>query len=61
MTDLLVAIGLVLVIEGLVFAAAPGMAKRMAATVLEVPEQMMRVSGIIGAVAGLALVWLIRG
>ena len=60
MTDFLAAIGLVFVIEGLVFAAFPGPAKRAMASVLETPETALRVIGIGSAVIGLLLVWLAR-
>jgi uncharacterized protein len=61
MPELVVAIGLVLVIEGLVFAAFPGAAKRLAATALESPENSLRIAGIVSAVFGIVLIWLVRG
>jgi uncharacterized protein YjeT (DUF2065 family) len=61
MADLVVAIGLVLVIEGLVFAAMPGTAKRLAASAMEAPEGMLRLSGVICAILGVLIVWLVRG
>jgi hypothetical protein len=61
MTDFLVALGLVFVIEGLVFAAFPGAAKRAVAQVLEMPEAALRLVGIFSALLGLILVWLVRG
>ena len=61
MTEFLVAIGLVFVIEGLLFAAFPSAAKRLAATAIESPETSLRVAGIISAVIGLALIWVVRG
>lgn len=61
MEDFLVALGLVFVIEGLVFAAFPGHAKRAMATVMETPETSLRVIGIGSAVVGLVVVWLVRG
>jgi len=61
MRDFLVAIGLVLVIEGLIFAAIPGFAKRLAASALETPEGAMRIAGVVSAVLGVLIVWLIRG
>ena len=60
MIDFLAAVGLVFVIEGLVFAAFPGPAKRSMAAVLETPEFTLRVIGIGAAVFGLILVWLVR-
>ena len=61
MTEFIVAIGLVFVIEGLVFAAFPGAAKRLAASALESPESSLRIAGIVSAIFGLLLVWLVRG
>lgn len=61
MSDLVVAIGMVLVIEGLLYGAFPGLARRVAVQVLQVPEGSLRVAGLAAAFAGLGLVWLIRG
>ncbi|MGE0566085.1 MAG: DUF2065 domain-containing protein [Pseudolabrys sp.] len=61
MADFLVAIGLVFVIEGLIFAAFPDSAKRAVASVLETPDATLRTIGIVSAVFGLVLVWLMRG
>ncbi len=61
MSDFLVALGLVFAIEGLMFAAFPGMAKRAMATVLETPEVPLRVIGISSALLGVLLIWLVRG
>jgi uncharacterized protein YjeT (DUF2065 family) len=61
MSDFIVAIGLVLAIEGLIFAAFPGAAKRLAANALETPDGALRVAGVISAVLGVLLVWVIRG
>lgn len=61
MSDFVVAIGLVLVIEGLVFAAFPGAARRLAAHALESPEGPLRIAGVVSAVLGIIVVWLVRG
>jgi uncharacterized protein YjeT (DUF2065 family) len=61
MSDFLVAIGLVFVIEGLVFAASPHSAKRAVTAVLETSETMLRMVGLASAVLGLVIVWAIRG
>lgn len=61
MSDFLVGLGLVLVIEGLVFAAFPASAKRAVAAVLDTPDTALRVLGLGSAVVGLVVVWLIRG
>jgi uncharacterized protein len=61
MAQFLVAIGLVLVIEGLLFAAFPAAAKRLAASAIESPETSLRVAGIVSAVLGIVLIWAVRG
>ncbi len=60
MSDFFVAIGLVFVIEGLVFAAFPDHAKKAIASVLKTPDMSLRLIGIGSAMVGLILVWLMR-
>lgn len=60
MSDFLAAIGLVFVIEGLVFAAFPAQAKRAMQSVMETPEASLRLIGIGSAIVGVVLVWLVR-
>jgi uncharacterized protein len=59
-SDFLAALGLVFVIEGLIFAAFPDAAKRAMASVLETQDISLRLIGIGSAVVGLVLVWLVR-
>lgn len=61
MSDFLAALGLVFVIEGLVFAAFPTQAKRAMMSVLDTPDASLRVIGLVSALIGLAVVWLVRG
>jgi len=61
MSDFLTAIGLVLVIEGLLYAAVPSVAKRMAIDVSEMPEQVLRTIGTVVLCIGVGIVWIIRG
>jgi uncharacterized protein YjeT (DUF2065 family) len=61
MYDFLVALGLVFVIEGLIFAAFPGKAKHAVTAVLETPDSVLRAVGLASALVGLLVVWLIRG
>jgi uncharacterized protein YjeT (DUF2065 family) len=51
----------VFVIEGLIFAAGPGATKRAMAHVLETPDGPLRIIGIVSALIGVVLVWLVRG
>ncbi len=61
MSDFLTAIGLVLVLEGLLYAAAPSFIKRMAIDVTQMPEQVLRTVGTIVLCVGVGIVWMIRG
>ena len=60
MSDFLAALGLVFVIEGLIFAAFPEAAKKAMASVLQTQDMSLRLIGIGSAIVGLALVWLGR-
>lgn len=59
--SLLTAFGLVLVIEGAIYALFPDGAKRLAALAQSLPAESLRRGGLIAALAGAALVWLARG
>ncbi len=61
MSEFLVALGLVFAIEGPVFAAFPGAAKRAMENVLATPDGSLRIVGLVSAVAGVVLIWLVRG
>jgi uncharacterized protein YjeT (DUF2065 family) len=61
MYDFLVALGLVFAIEGLLFAAFPGVTKRAMGHVMETPDAALRLVGIVSAVVGIALIWFVRG
>lgn len=61
MIDLLTALGLVLVIEGVLYALAPDAMRRLAARAALLPSEALRTGGVAAAVAGVGLVWLLRG
>jgi uncharacterized protein YjeT (DUF2065 family) len=61
MSDLAVGFGLVLVFEGLLWAAAPETAMRMLATAAATPVQQLRIAGAFATALGVLVVWLIRG
>jgi uncharacterized protein YjeT (DUF2065 family) len=61
MSDFLIALGLVFVIEGILFAAFPEASKRAMTTVLETPASVLRIVGLASAAGGLLLIWLMRG
>ena len=60
MSDLVTALGLVLIIEGLVYAAAPARFKAMMARLEEIPDETLRMGGLIAVAVGFAIVWLAR-
>ena len=60
-SDLITALALVLVIEGALYALFPEAMKRAILGVAEMPAAMLRNAGLIATVAGVAIVWLIRG
>ena len=61
MSEFLVALGLLFAIEGLVFAAFPGASKRAMESVLATPEGSLRLVGLASALAGVLIIWLVRG
>lgn len=61
MVDLLTALGLVLVIEGVLYALAPDAMRRMAARAALLPSESLRMGGLVATAAGVACVWMLRG
>jgi uncharacterized protein YjeT (DUF2065 family) len=61
MTVFLTAFGLVLVFEGVLYAAAPGALKQMAVRMQEMSDDALRVGGVAAVALGVLLVWLARG
>jgi uncharacterized protein YjeT (DUF2065 family) len=61
MSDLVVAIGLVLVIEGLLWSLFPGLGRKLLETSAGTPESSLRMAGAAAVALGVAVVWLIRG
>lgn len=60
MKDLWTALGLVLVIEGALYALFPDGMKRAAARATTLSTQTLRVAGLAAACVGVIVVWLIR-
>ena len=61
MNDFLTALALVLVIEGLLYAAFPEQMKRAIAQMLQLPVSQIRTVALIFAAVGLLGLWLIKG
>ncbi|PCI05452.1 MAG: hypothetical protein COB78_02280 [Hyphomicrobiales bacterium] len=60
MSELAIAIGLVLVLEGLIYSLMPGAMKRMAAELPHIPDSTLRIMGVVVMAVGVFLVWLIK-
>ncbi len=60
MSEFLTALSLALAIEGFAYALFPDAMKRMMANVLTLPSGNLRKAGLIAAMIGVGLVWLIR-
>ena len=61
MKDFVTALGLVLVIEGVIYALLPGMMRRFNAQVALMPAATLRYAGLAAACLGVGAIWLIRG
>jgi uncharacterized protein YjeT (DUF2065 family) len=61
MADLIAALGLLLAIEGLTFAAFPGAARQAAIQIAQAPEGLLRGVGLAAAVLGVLVLWWVRG
>lgn len=61
MDDLVVGFGLVLVIEGLLWALAPGLGRRVLEVAAQMPESNLRTTGAVAVGIGVMIVWFIRG
>ncbi|PRD45153.1 DUF2065 domain-containing protein [Phyllobacterium phragmitis] len=61
MNDFLAAVGLLFVFEGLLYGGFPSLAKHFARDVVELPDGVLRIAGILAIAAGVVIVWLARG
>ncbi len=56
----LLALGLVFVVEGLVYALAPSLVEQMLEALRSLPADSRRLLGLVALVTGLILVWIAR-
>lgn len=61
MSDFLTALGLVLALEGTLYALAPGGMKNVMVSALKTPDQALRIAGLVALALGVLIVWLVRG
>ncbi|WP_368346414.1 DUF2065 domain-containing protein [Pelagovum sp. HNIBRBA483] len=60
MTEALYALGLVLIVEGLVYVLAPHVIEDLLRLLRDMPAEARRLTGLIALTIGLALVWYAR-
>jgi uncharacterized protein YjeT (DUF2065 family) len=58
--DFLIGVGILFVLEGLMFAASPAWMRRAMKSAQATPDHILRAVGIGSAVVGLILVWAVR-
>lgn len=59
-TELTVALGLMLVIEGLLYALFPDVMRRAMAQLLAMPVNQIRMAALLSVALGVGLVWLVK-
>lgn len=61
MNDFLVAVGLMAVLEGLLYAAAPSLMRKGLRRLIEASDFWLRTGGVAAMAVGVAVVWAVRG
>jgi len=61
MNTLAVVLGLVLVIEGTLWALAPGLGRKFLQATADMPETSLRLAGAMAVAGGVLLIWIVRG
>jgi uncharacterized protein YjeT (DUF2065 family) len=59
-SDLLAALAILLVLEGLLPFLSPGATKRVMAQLSQMAERELRIAGLVSVIAGLVLLFLVR-
>ena len=59
-TDFLIGVGILFVLEGLMFAASPAWMRRAMTSALATPDNILRIVGLVSAGGGLVLIWFVR-
>lgn len=58
--DFLIGLGILLVLEGLMFAASPNWMRRAMKSAMATPDHVLRAVGIGSAILGLIVIWVVR-
>ena len=59
-TDFLIGLGILFVLEGLMFAASPNWMRKAMKSAMATPDHILRAVGIGSAVVGLILIWVMQ-
>ena len=60
MNELIIAIGLLLILEGLLYAIFPSQMKNMLNQIKELPASKLRSGGLVFAIIGFIIVWFLK-
>ena len=60
MKELIIAIGLLLFIEGMLYALFPSKMKNMLKSIEKMQVDQLRIGGLLFAIIGLAIVWYVK-
>lgn len=58
--ELVIALALILVIEGSLYALFPEGMRKMVQRIEQVPRSSLRTSGLLAAICGVGIIWLVR-
>jgi len=58
--ELIIAIALILVLEGALYALFPNGMRRMALQLERIPVSSLRSAGLLSAIVGVGIIWLVR-
>jgi uncharacterized protein len=61
MSDLVAGLGVALVLEGLLWALAPDLARRIIAQIAGLANSRIQMAAVLAVAFGVLLVWLVRG
>jgi len=61
MSDLVAGLGVALVLEGLLWALAPDLARRILAQIAGLANSRIQMAAVVAVAFGVLLVWLVRG
>ena len=58
--QIIIAIGIVLAVEGLVLALAPKRIEEVLALIMRLPVEQRRIMGLVSLALGVAIIWIVK-